>query len=244
VRAYLLVREVFGFVALWRSIEALDNIVEDAVQSEMLIEAGRLIARGTTWFLRSPRLTEPMAPTIANFAPGVDALAAMIPTLLDAQARAALAENAARWTAAGVPSAAAERVAALDTLFAALDVSEVAVQSGRPFETTARVYFGVTTRLGLPWLRARIHALPGDGHWQVLARNSLRDDLGALQRALARQTLGDSSTDDADAMVAAWQARNAVPMERVSRIFTELRAVPAPDVAMLSVALRELRNLA
>jgi glutamate dehydrogenase len=106
------------------------------------------------------------------------------------------------------------------------------------------VYFGVTGRLGLPWLRARIHALPGDGHWQVLARNSLRDDLGALQRSLARQALGDNGGgDDADTMVAGWQARNGVPMERVSRIFTELRAVPAPDVAMLSVALRELRNL-
>ena len=244
MRAYLLVREVFGFVALWRSIEALDNVVDDAVQAEMLIEAGRLIARGTTWFLRSPRLTEPMAPTIANFAPGVDALYGMISSLLDAHACATLAENAGRWIGAGVPAAVAERVAALDTLFAALDVSEVAVQSGRPFEATARVYFGVTTQLGLPWLRARIHALPGDGHWQVLARNSLRDDLGALQRALARQALGDSGSSDAHSMVAAWQARNGVPMERVSKIFTELRAVPAPDVAMLSVALRELRNLA
>jgi glutamate dehydrogenase len=244
VRAYLLLREAFGFVELWQSIESLDNAVDDAVQTEMLIEAGRLIGRGTTWFLRSPRLAEPMAATIASFAPGVDALYRMIPSLLDAPARAPLADNAARWVAAGVPAPIAERVAALDTLFSALDVSEVAVQSGRPLATVAGVYFGVTGRLGLPWLRARIHALPGDGHWQVLARNSLRDDLSSLQRSLTRQALGEGGNDDAGAIVSGWEARNKVPLERVARILGELRAVSAPDVSMLSVALRELRNLA
>ena len=32
VRAYLLTREIFGFVTLWQTIEALDNKVDDAVQ--------------------------------------------------------------------------------------------------------------------------------------------------------------------------------------------------------------------
>ena len=244
VRAYLLVREVMDLVPLWRSIEALDNQVDDTVQAEMLIEAGRLISRGTTWFLRSPRLADPMQATIDRFTPDVKALAPMLATLLDAGARAPMAENAARWAQAGVPAAIAERVAGLDTLFSALDVSEVAAQSGRQLATTAGVYFGVTANLGLPWLRGRINALPGDGHWQALARNSLRDDLGALQRSLARQALGDGTGDDTAAIVGAWEQRNSVPMERVARILGELRAVSAPDVAMLSVALRELRNLA
>ena len=51
-------------VPLWQAIEALDNKVADAVQSQMLIEAGWLTARATTWFLRSRRLTEPMEQTI------------------------------------------------------------------------------------------------------------------------------------------------------------------------------------
>jgi glutamate dehydrogenase len=210
----------------------------------MLLECGRLVSRGTTWFLRSPRLTDAMAPTIEHFAPGVEALYPLIPSLLDAQGNAPLAEQAAAWTKAGVPADLALRVASLDTLFAALDVAEVAAQSGRPFAATAGVYFGVTSRVGLPWLRGRINALPGDGHWQMLARTSLRDDLAALQRSLARQALGDSGSDDPAALVAAWDTRNKVPLERVERIMGELRNVSTPDVAMLSVALRELRNLA
>ena len=44
--------------------------------------------------------------------------------------------------------------------------------------------------------------------------------------------------------VAAWKARNAVLHERLKQILAELRAVESPDFAMLSVAMRELRNLA
>jgi glutamate dehydrogenase len=83
VRAYLLSREVFGFVALWKAIEALDNKVDDALAAAMLVDMSRELERGTTWFLRSRRLSEDMAATIDHFAPRVEALAARLPTLLD-----------------------------------------------------------------------------------------------------------------------------------------------------------------
>src|SRR5207302_513842 len=61
VRGYLLTRQIFGFVDLWTGIEALDSVVDDEVQSAMLLDSARLVERGTTWFLRSPRLGEDMA---------------------------------------------------------------------------------------------------------------------------------------------------------------------------------------
>src|SRR5207248_1417547 len=53
VRGYLIVREVFGMVDLWRAVEALDYKVADRVQTAMVIDAGRLIVRATLWFLRN-----------------------------------------------------------------------------------------------------------------------------------------------------------------------------------------------
>ncbi|MEO8674902.1 MAG: NAD-glutamate dehydrogenase, partial [Casimicrobiaceae bacterium] len=103
VRAYLLAREIFGFVPLWQAIEALDNTVDDAVQSTMLIDTSRQLERGTTWFLRSRRLTEDMAATIAHFTPRVEALSTRLPDLLDAADRARVAAAVAACTAQGVP---------------------------------------------------------------------------------------------------------------------------------------------
>ncbi len=245
VRAYLLQREIFGYVPLWQSIEALDNKVPDQIQSEMLIEAGRLTVRATSWFLRSRRLTEPMAQTIERFQPGVEALHAELPRLLDAQGRSQLDIQAVRWTQAGVPREIASRVAALDTLFAALDIGEVAETTKRPVPAVGRVYFELSSKLGLAWLRDRIGQIPGDSHWQTLAKTSMRDDLAGLQRTLAANVLATGAgTDDPAALVARWEGANRGALERASRLLGELRAAPAPDLAMLSVGLRELRNLA
>src|ERR1019366_50061 len=108
VRAYLAAREVLGDVSVWQQVEALDNKVADAVQSEMLIEEGWLTARATTWFLRSRRLAEPMEQTFQRLIPAVQALRERL------EPAAAASPMASAWLAAGVPPPLAHRVASAD----------------------------------------------------------------------------------------------------------------------------------
>jgi glutamate dehydrogenase len=243
VRAYLLNREIFGFVPLWQQIEALDNKVDDAVQSAMLIDTGRLIDRGTMWFLRSRRLGDDMAATIAHFSPRIEALASRLPQLLDAAERSRVDAEIARYEAQAVPRDLAARVATFDTLYAALDIIEVAEATQRPVELVADVYFDLATRLGLAWLRDRIAALPGDQHWQMLARGAMQDDLSGLQRTIAAEVVGGADAGTSALLIGAWQDRNRRGIERAVQLLGELRMAAQPDAAMLSVALRELRNL-
>jgi len=245
VRAYLLSREVFGLVPLWMAIEALDNKVDDAVQSTMLIDTSAQLERGTTWFLRSRRLSDDMEATIRNFAPGVAELSEQLPKLLDAGERARVDAAVAAYVVKGVPADLAVRVVTFDTLYAALDIAEVAASAKRPVEPVATVYFDIANKLGLPWLREKIAALPGDQHWQMLARGAMQDDLSGLQRALAGTVVASSNGHGGmpAKQVAAWQDANRRALERAEVLLAELRAAPAPDAAMLSVALRELRNL-
>ena len=69
-----------------------------------------------------------------------------------------------------------------DTLYAALDIAEVAAdgrQAGR--SRSPRSTSTWRNRLGLPWLREKIAALPGDQHWQMLAKGAMQDDLSNLR---------------------------------------------------------------
>ena len=244
VRAYLLTREIFGFVPFWQSIEALDNKVDDAVQSAMLIESSGLLERGTTWFLRSRRLTDDMASTIGLFTPRAEALATQLPELLDEADRARMAAAIDGYVARSVPQSVAARVVALETLYSTLDIVEVADTKKRPVELVAQAYFDLSTRLGVPWLREKIAALPADQHWRMLARGAMLDDLSGLQRSIASDVVtGEGDTDKAPALIAAWQDRNRRALKRQAQLLTELRAAGAVDPAMLSVALRELRSL-
>jgi glutamate dehydrogenase len=237
VRAYLCTREVMGHVALWQQVEALDNLVPDAVQSEMLIEEGWLTSRATTWFLRYRRLAEPMEQTFTRFRDAVEALREPL------AATAASAPQALAWVAAGVPAALAARVASAEGLFAALDIAEVAELTRHDATAVGEVHVGVAQRLGLGRLRQQIDALPSTSHWQSLAKNALGDDLAGLQRSITQEVLAAGEGGSAQRL-AAWEAANADALERARRVLVELADTKNADLAMLSVALRELRNLA
>ena len=51
------------------------------------------------------------------------------------------------------------------------------------------------------------------------------------------------SATDAESRIAAWEARRGFQLARCRQLLADLRAVPALDMAMLSVLLRELRAL-
>ncbi len=243
VRAYLMSRDIFGLVPLWQAIEALDNQVADEVQSRMLIHTSAQLERGTVWFLRSRRLGDDIAATIAHFRPGVEALSARLPELQDADEHARVEAAVARYVADGVPRELAARVVTFDTLHATLDIAEVAGSARQPVELVAAIYFDVANRLGMPWLREKIAALPGDQHWRMLAKGAMLDDLTGLQRTITGAVLAGASGGSAGERVAAWQQANRRALERAAQLLAELRAVPSPDSAMLSVSLRELRAL-
>jgi glutamate dehydrogenase len=237
VRAYLVTREVFGYVPLWQQIEALDNQVSDAVQAQMINELGRLGTHATTWFLRSRRLAEPMEQVVKRFTPAVDALRARL------AADDISSDRATAWLQAGVPVAIAQAVITAEGLFAALDIAEIADATQSPLAEVSDVHASIGQRLGLTRLRHQIDALPTDSYWQTLAKVALGDDLAGLQRSIAHDVVSHGQGIAAQ-MLAAWEQRNHDALERAQRLLAELGEAKGVDLAMLSVALRELRNLA
>ena len=244
-RAFILVRDVFGFEALWAEIDTLDNRVAALVQSEMLIEAGRLVLKAALWFLRRRREKLPIADVLGIFQPGLAAFRAGLPAILSGVDRESFEATAARLAAQGVPQELARGMAGLDALYSVLDATEVAMETARPLEAIARLHFALAGELELRWFAERITALPTDTTWQALARNALRDDLASQQRILTTTVakLSPGATDPA-VMIAAWKERYAQPIARLAAMREELKRVGSLDLAVLSVLLRELRGLA
>ncbi len=244
VRAYLVTREAYGMVAFWQQTEALELKVPDQVQSAMLLDSGRMIVRSTLWLLRNRRHLADIAKAIAYFQPGVEALAAQLPEALAASERQGFDETKARYGEARVPDALAARVASFEMLPAALDLVEIAEALGRDVNGVAQAYFELGGKLEFPWLRARIAALPGESHWQALAKAALRDDLAGMQRQLTADALRSGGKDDARQVVSAWEEANRALLERFRQVHADLRTHKTLDLAMASVAMRELRNIA
>ncbi|MEO5735545.1 MAG: NAD-glutamate dehydrogenase domain-containing protein, partial [Rubrivivax sp.] len=244
IRAYLLARETFGHVEIWLGVEALDNQVPDEIQAQMLTEMDHLTLRATRWFLRSKRLADPMAASITRAKPGVETLFGRLFGEQHGAVRDRLLKAAQPWVDAGVPAPLAQRVAASDALVAALDVTELADTMQQPPERVADLLIAIGELLGTPRLQSLIDALPAENYWHGLAKTSLTDDLADLQRTLTGEALSHAETDDAQATLTTWKTSEHGALERAQRLLTELTDAPTVDLAMLSVALRELRSLA
>ena len=245
VRAYLLTREIFDFVSFWQAVEALDNEVPDAVQSDMLFDSERLFTRATVWFLRYPRLQEEIAKTVEHFAPGVQGIAANLHKFLSSEESVSLKLATERLCQNNVPNDLAKRLVGFESLYSALDIVEIVNETRRSVEEVAGAYFVVGGRLHLSWLRKQVDELPGDSHWQTLARTGLREDVSRLQTELTTLVLKLSpDVKVSDALINEWEAQNKSGLERSRQMVADLHSSGKVDLSMLSVALRELRNLA
>ena len=243
-RAYTAARETFGLPALWAEIEALDGIVPSESQIAMLLHSRVLLERATRWLLRERPRPLDVAAAIGRFVADATTLAGALPTLLGPSDLEAAQAQAAELTGAGVPSQLADRVSRLEALVPSLDLVEIAAASGLDVVPVAEVYFTLGARLELHWLRERIVALPRDTRWEAMARAALRDDVYSEQAALTAAVLRARAGDrPARERVESWLAENQSAIERSLHVLSDIRAGGTFDLARLSVAVREIRNL-
>jgi glutamate dehydrogenase len=211
----------------------------------MLVESEKSMVRATLWFLRYRNLREDIAKTVERFASGVKAVVAGLDRFLSPDVRNGLWQAAERLMKSKVPKELAMRVASFDLLYAALDIVEIATETKRSVEEVAGVYFGLGGKLEFSWLRKQIGALPADSHWQTLAKAGLLDDVSGLQGELAALVLKLSpQVKEPDRIIKEWEAHNKSGLGRARQVLVDLQSAGNLDLSMLSVALRELKNLA
>jgi glutamate dehydrogenase len=237
-RSYRIVREVFALPALWAQIEALDNHVTTAVQSEMLLEISGLVEHVAAWLLRANRLD--LGREIARFAPAVRRLTEIVPELLPPRERALIDQRALKFAAAGVPQPLAARISGAIFLASSFEIGELAERSARPIDDAARIFYGAGARFALDEMRDAARRLPAETPWQKAAVETLIDDFYVLQADFALKVLATS--DGAADPFAAWLQTRAGQLAPADAIAAELRAATAPDLAMLVVAGRQLRQ--
>ncbi|MBA3564421.1 MAG: NAD-glutamate dehydrogenase [Gammaproteobacteria bacterium] len=243
-RAYTISREVFDVRALWAAIEGLDNQVHANTQYSMMFQTTRLLRQAAYWFLNHYKHTElDIEAAVSRLRPGVSTLLEDLPDLLLGPALKRFQEHARTYIDLGVPEKAARRMAALQGMYAALDIVEAAQELEADVKYVAAVYYELGRGLSLDWVRERIEALEVEGHWQAVARGALRENLYSLQRTLAAKVIaGRRSPSPAEAVVG-WLGTVSEQVTHAKRTLKEMRTAGARDFPTLSVALQEIRKL-
>ncbi len=234
-RAFMIVCELFDLQSLWTSVEALDNKINAALQMKMMREIRQHIERACRWLLRHHRMPLDIQTTIKALQPGVQELADNMLNLISKTERDNLEQTAQVLINARVPASLANRIASLETWLSALDVVEIANATKAKLDTVTKAHFMLGRELKLYWLRKKISELPRDNRWTALSRSALRDELYRTHRELTTVVLQTQEKQ--------WMDNNKIRLKRCQDVLTEISTIDKPYLAMLSVGLREIRNL-
>ncbi|MGR6321755.1 NAD-glutamate dehydrogenase [Micromonospora soli] len=243
LRAYVVVREVFGLRELWAAVEALDNRISPELQTSVYLDSRRLLDRAVRWLVTNRRSPIDVPAEIARLRDGVARLLPDLEHLFYGTEREAIAAHIDSLTEKGLPRELAEQATRLMYSFGLLDVVETAQSTGRDVNEVASVYFVLSDRFRVDALLSKISLLPREDRWQTLARMALRYDLYAALAALTAEVLG-STPDNLPPVdrVQEWEQANATSIHRAHRAMGEFDESRA-DLSALSVLLRQIRTL-
>ncbi|MER7440533.1 NAD-glutamate dehydrogenase [Micromonospora avicenniae] len=243
IRAYVVVREVFGLRELWDAIEALDNKVSPELQTSVYLDTRRLLDRAVRWLVTNRRSPIDVPAEIRRLRDGVARLLPGLEDLFYGSEREAITAHIDSMTERGLPRELAEQATRLMYSFGLLDVVETAANRGRDVGEVAPVYFVLSDLFRVDALLSKISLLPREDRWQTLARMALRYDLYAALAALTAEVL-DSTPDDMSPQerVQRWEKSNSTSIHRTRRAMGEFDESRA-DLAALSVLLRQIRTL-
>ncbi|MEU4480924.1 NAD-glutamate dehydrogenase [Micromonospora sp. NPDC023966] len=243
LRAYVVVREVFGLRELWDAVEALDNKVSPELQTSVYLDTRRLLDRAVRWLVTNRRSPIDVPGEIARLRDGVARLLPELENLFYGTEREAIAAHMDSMTGKGLPRDLAEQATRLMYSFGLLDIVETAQSTGRDVSEVASVYFVLSDRFRVDALLSKISLLPREDRWQTLARMALRYDLYAALAALTAEVLG-STPDSLPPVerVQEWEQANATSIHRAHRAMGEFDESRA-DLSALSVLLRQIRTL-
>ena len=238
VRAYTITRGVFDLEAVWSAIDALDNKVPAAVQTELHRASERLVARAVGWFLRSSKPLDIKA-RIEEFRPGITKLADQISALLPPEERGELDRRVAELVEKGAPKALALKAARLNFLISSLDIVRLSLDSGFDLIDLARGFYEIGHRFSLDTMRQAARGLRADTTWRKLAVEALLEDLYGHQAKLAAQAFSEGGAK----ALGKWIEARSRDLDHLAGLVQEIKATANPDLAMLTVANRQLRAM-
>lgn len=238
IRAFTLAREIFDLEPIWDQLDALDYKIDASLQLDLLSKLIAIAQRASRWMLRIRAQGTDLPTLIQRYQPAARELRKNLATWLPQSAQDSWQQAIDALAKAGVDAELAQNLTALEFMFPALDLVDLAQSADTGLEQAARAYFGIEADLGLTDWRAQINRLPTDTLWQTQARGSARDDVYSIARQI---TLGQLSRGAEG--VETWRTQHGQAIGRLRALLTTI-STQAADLAPVSVALRELRHLA
>jgi glutamate dehydrogenase len=244
VRAHAAATVVFDLADVWTQVRGLGAGVPTGLTDDLALETRRLLDRASRWLLSNRPQPLAVGAEISRFAADVHALTPRVPGWLCGAEAEVVAGQVQGYVDRGAPRVLAERIVGLLHVYGLLDVVEVADIAERAPQEVGELYYALSEHLGVDLMLTAVSELERGDRWHSLARLALRDDLYGSLRSLTLDVLSLSEPEESAAeKIEQWEQANASRMARARTALAEIAEVGTLDLAMLSVAARQVRSM-
>ncbi|WBV70800.1 NAD-glutamate dehydrogenase [Legionella pneumophila] len=242
--AYTISACIFQTDVLQNLIDSFQDKISLSTQYELLHHIRQLLNLATRWFLHNNRLTGGIEKNIKNYGKSVKKLEQLIPKLMGGVTKEYLEKLISQFVSIGIEKDMAQKIAITRALYTSLNIIEVATQNEFDLSLTAETYFNVGSQFNLVWFRDQIANDSREGHWNTMARLSLRDELDNLQRRLTIAILTTNTKErTSEKLINYWLEQNHPIQKRWEKLLEMLLGSENIDYTIFFIALRELSSL-
>ncbi|AEF41464.1 NAD-glutamate dehydrogenase domain-containing protein [Hoyosella subflava] len=232
VRAFLIIRDLFGLEELWRGLR--NYPVAATIPALHALE--RVLEYNVCWLTRRhSKLADPEH-ECRLLERAVHQLRDTVPVQHGAESDSVLERCLAELAVLGAPAELTTRCRVVSQLQPALALAAAADEYGFDVTELANHHKLVSAQLRLSWLTESMASHPADTHWTQLAKAALYDQLISVSVTIAIDVLRSGGLSQ-------WTARNAAALERARSSYAGLATTANADIAMLTVGVQALRDL-
>jgi glutamate dehydrogenase len=243
-KAYVVCVEVFDLYKTWRSLEKLDNVVHEKDRYDSFQAVSGLLERSISWLLRNQPSDFNVSHVIERYKTDTRILGKVISSAIMGKSRRNYLATKRSFVKSRLPAALAQELVDKTTLASAFDIIEIKSKLFSDTGNVAKLFYLLSERLQLHWIRDAISKTIVRTHWNHLAILNLRNDLHANQHNLTELVLQivDNKCHTNKA-IAIWEERNVEALKRYDSILNEFSAMRTCDFPTISVAVSEVRRL-
>lgn len=243
-KAYAISKKVFDTDKLWKNIQNLDNQVNEINRYTSFRMVSGLLEKSISWLLRNHSSHLDVEELIKRYQNDFLRLRKVIPHALTGQARKTYTSTKRQLLKQKFPENIAVELAENSILASAYDIIEIKFSQKTNTENTARLFFALSERLQLNWIREQISETNVRNHWHQLAVVNMRNELHRLQRQLTESILSSiSNKRHTTKALKLWMEKYDYAIRRYDQMLSELQALRKLDFTMASVAVFEVRRL-
>lgn len=244
-RAWLIASRLSGARELRRNLAELEGEIEATVIYRWLLGLARVLERTTRWILGNVGPDVEPTRVIEENLEGLALLRGRFADVVFGDDLELFHERVRELQRLTDKADLAQRLITLRFLDHLLEILRTARETGADPIRVGRGYYLVSNVLGVPWLRQAIQEAAAGNYWDQRAAAVLLDDLGRAHRTLAARLIRMGGEDEpVEDLFERAREQFGDKLAAIAELLDEIRADDSARLSALSIAVREIQDLA